>query len=117
MIINIFSKSKGVIIYKNVKNIKTSVNYVDDKPIFQLRIIQVNNSKYIDINDVTGFSIYNSDMTWIDDCTDIICPHCGQEFDYDIMNMAHGDRIMQYCPKCGKKVDVDSYFNPTIRGD
>lgn len=115
MTIEVHSKTKGSIIYNNVKLISTGANYVDSKPVFLLRLTQVNHTKDINLNDVTGFSIYDSSATWIDDGTDIVCPHCRQNYDFDIMNMAHGDRIMQFCPKCGSKVDVDSYFNDSIK--
>ncbi len=115
MTIEICSKTKGRIIYNNVKIISTGVDCVDGRPVFLLRLTQINKTDDIDIDDVTGFSIYDSSATWIDDATDIVCPHCEQHYDFDIMNMAHGDRIMQFCPKCGNKVDVYSYFEDTIK--
>lgn len=121
MKIEVYSKSKGDIIYKNVTHISTSVrNYLLEGenvqlPIYELSILQQNHHESINLDDVTGFTIYDSPATWIDDATDIVCPHCGQNYDFDIMNMAHGERIMQFCPKCGNKVDVDSYFNDTIK--
>lgn len=115
MTIEIHSKSKGDIIHKNIKYVSTGVKFVDNRPVFQFRLIQANHSVDINIDDVTGFTIHNSPATWIDDRTDIICPFCGQNYDSDIFYMAHGDRIMQFCPKCGSKIDVDSYFNDTIK--
>lgn len=115
MTIEVHSKTKGSIIYNNVKLISTGANYVDGGPVFHLALTQVNHSEDINLDDVTGFTIYDSPATWIDDATDIVCPHCGQNYDFDIINMAHGERIMQFCPKCGNKVDVDSYFNDAIK--
>lgn len=120
MTIEVHSKSKGSIIYKNVKLISTGVDYVDGRPVFLLRLTQINHSEDINIDDVIGFSIYDAPATWIDNATDIVCPHCGQNYDFEIFHMAHSvnikdDKIMNFCPKCGNKVDVDSYFNDTIK--
>lgn len=115
MTIEIHSKSKGDIIHKNVKYASTGVKFVDNRPVFQFRLTQANHYVDINIDDVTGFNIHDSPATWIDDRTDIICPFCGQDYDSDIFHMAHGDTIMQFCPKCGSKIDVDSYFNDTIK--
>lgn len=54
---------------------------------------------------------------WIADRTDIVCPYCGQHYDSEILFMAHGDDFMYHCPKCGKRVDLEGYYNDTPRGD
>lgn len=54
---------------------------------------------------------------WIEDRTDIVCPYCGQHYDSEILFMAHGDDFMYHCPKCGKPVDLEDYYNNTPRGD
>lgn len=111
MILEIHSKSKGNFVYKNVRGISTGARYVEHVPIFHMTIYQENKYNNIQIDDITSFEIYESLMTWIDDRTDIVCPYCSQHFDSVILEMAHGDKIMQHCPKCGKRVDIDGYLD------
>ena len=43
---------------------------------------------------------------WIEDRTDLICPHCGYEFSDEIRLMGHRKELpLNFCPVCGKEVD------------
>jgi hypothetical protein len=44
--------------------------------------------------------------SWIEECCDIICPHCGYEFSDEIRLMGHGKELpLNFCPVCGKEID------------
>ena len=114
MTVCVFTKAKGESIYRNVKNISTIVEMKNSKPLYTISLHQENRTDKIAVKDIKGFEVYQSKLTWIEDRTDIVCPHCGQHYECDIINMAHGDNIMYFCPKCGESVDYDSYVHDTV---
>lgn len=120
MVLEVNSKSKGSIAYKNIKSLSTIVKFVNGKPLFTMTFSQVNHVGQTSIEDITGFRIYESIPTWIDDSwidgrTDIICPWCEQHYNSDILNMSLGERTLYHCPKCGKPVNLDNYYEDTVK--
>lgn len=115
MTLEIYSKSKGNVAYKNVKSLSTIVKFVNGKPLFNMTFSQVNHVGKTSIEDITGFRIYESIPTWIDDSTDIVCPWCEQHYNSDILNMTPSERTLYHCPKCGKPVNLDDYYEDTVK--
>ena len=48
-----------------------------------------------------------NDCAWIEDRTEIVCPHCGARFDDEIRYMMENEEDMKYCPACGRSVKHD----------
>ena len=111
MKIEIHSKTKGDILFRNVQNIHTVVDFINGQPQYKIRILQVNHRDSIIVDDVTSFDIYESASTWIDlDEKRIICPHCGEIFKKSIIN----NTTINFCPHCGDAVDTVSYLKDTL---
>ena len=120
MTLEVNSKSKGSVVYKNVKSLSTTVKFVNNKPLFTMTFSQVNRNGETSIEDITGFRIYESLLTWMDDYwidgrTDIVCPWCGQHYNSNILNMSLDERTLYHCPKCGKPVNLDDYYEDTVK--
>lgn len=49
----------------------------------------------------------NENYTWIEDRTEIVCPHCGARFNDEIRYMMKNGEDMKYCPACGRSVKHD----------
>lgn len=114
MKIEIHSKTKGDILFRNVQYITTGADYIDGQPQYKIRISQVNHSEDIVVDDVTSFDIFESPSIWIDlDEKRIICPHCGEIFKKSILN----NTTVNFCPHCGDAVDTISYLRDTINPD
>lgn len=115
MILEVYSKSKGNVVYKNIKSLSTITKFTNGKPLFTMTFSQVNRVGKTSIEDIAGFRIYESIPTWIDDTTDIVCPWCGQHYNSDVLNMSLGERTLYHCPKCGKPVNLDNYYEDTVK--
>lgn len=122
MKIEIYSKSKGEIIYKNVTRISTSVrNYLLEGedvqlPIFELSILQQNHHEQINLNDVTSLIIYDQkERTWINKNGDLMCPYCNELFNHKLLKMGKNKAPIEHCPSCGEKIDTGSYLNDTLK--
>lgn len=48
-----------------------------------------------------------NDCAWIEDRTEIVCPHCGARFNDEIRYMMKNGEDMKYCPACGRSVKHD----------
>lgn len=114
MIVSVSKKSGGDTTYNNVKSISTGVRFKNGEPIYMISLTQQNHDDEITVKDISGFEVYQADLTWTNDGADIICPHCGQHFDKKIIDVVHGE-FMKFCPKCGKTVDYDSYVHDKVK--
>ena len=106
MTVCVFTKAKGESIYRNVKHISTGARMEGGKPLYTISLHQENRTDVIDLENITGFEVHQAKLTWIEDRTNLICPHCGYEFSDEIRFMGHGeDLALNYCPVCGKEID------------
>lgn len=106
MTVCVFTKAKGESIYKNVKHISTRAEMKNGKPLYTISLHQENRTDVIAVENITGFEVYQAKLTWIEDRTDLICPHCGYVFSDEIRLMGHGKELpLNFCPVCGKEVD------------
>lgn len=55
MTLEVNSKSKGNVVYKNVKSLSTIVKFVNSKPLFTMTFSQVNRVEKTSIEDITSF--------------------------------------------------------------
>ncbi len=51
--------------------------------------------------------VENEIYTWIEDRTEIVCPHCGARFNDEIRYMMKSGEDIKYCPACGRSVKHD----------
>lgn len=113
MDVNVFKKNGEELILKNVKYILTNV-VMGETVTYYLRIHCVNHIKEININDISGFEIHHKNLSWIDENTDIICPHCNSRIENDIFNMMRDGKTINFCPICGQKVEYSDYANDIV---
>lgn len=90
---------------ENVRSIFNTVIFENNIPVFKLRVSVLGGSKMYEYSSISNIDVYDSDYTWIEDRTDIVCPYCDFRFNDEIKFMGHGeDDFLKYCPNCGKRV-------------
>lgn len=115
MVVGLYRKDDGEeIVYENVHDMSCKVDFINGKPVYEITLLQVNHYEYINISNISSFTVFDSKATWVNEGNDIMCPHCGQHYDKSILNITSG---MYFCPKCGQSVNYDSYLHDTISED
>lgn len=90
---------------ENVRYITKGVKLENNIPVFKIRLQVLGSTKQYEYSEISSIDVYDSDYTWIEDRTDIVCPYCDFRFNDEIKFMGHGeDDFLKYCPNCGKRV-------------
>lgn len=121
MNVEINSKSKGIILYRNVSGIDTSIDFNCDeelpKLVYSLTLKQANHFEDIILDDVTSFTVLNNRMTWIDIDTDTIqCPHCNVKFKKILFDSIVDGQI-NFCPACSEYTSYEDYIKDVVEID
>ena len=119
MDIEINSKSKGAILYRNVSFIDTAVDFKYDaelpKLIYRLTLKQANHFEDIVLDDVTSFTVINNKMSWVDvNDNTIQCPHCDAKFNKMLFTTVI-DEPVNFCPACGEYASYEDYVKDMIK--
>lgn len=89
----------------NLRHISKLVRFENNIPVFTVRFLTVLGTKEYKYSEISSVEVYDSDCTWIEDRTDLVCPCCGIHLDDEIKFMAHGEMdFLKFCPNYGRRM-------------